>query len=173
MSKVFLSLGSNLGDKFINLQSALFYIEKFDIKILKKSSIYETEPVEMLSKKNFFNMVILVQTYFLPLELLDVITQIEIKLGRLEKLDKNYFLNKKLNVDRTIDIDILDYENFYCHYKNLILPHPKISNRLFVLIPLSEISPFWVHPINKKSINILINDIKNQNSKIKKILNKF
>ncbi len=166
-NKVFLGLGTNLGEKLENLKKALFLLEKSKITILKKSSIYETEPIEMASKNFFFNIVILIQTILSPFELLKIITKIEIDFGRIEKLDENYYLHKKSNLDRIIDIDILDYKKVFSQDKKLFLPHPKISQRLFVLLPLYEIEPTWLHPITKKSITSLVSGIKDQ--KIKKL----
>ena len=168
---IILGLGSNLsssfGDRFKNINLAMKYLEGYDIKILKKSSFYETLSYPNKKNPKFINIVVLVETHLSSVDLMSVIIFIEEKLER--KRDKK-------NDPRTCDIDIIDHNgqilDFNYKNLNLTLPHVKLLCRNFVLIPLHEIIPEWKHPKTKDSIEVLINklsnDDKNSILKVKK-----
>ena len=158
---IILGLGSNLsstfGDRFNNINLAMAYLESYDIKILKKSSFYETLSYPNQKNPKFINIVILVKTHLPPIDLMSVLIFIE------EKLERK---RAKKNDPRTCDIDIIDYNKQIIDFKyrnlNLTLPHEKLVNRNFVLIPLHEILPEWQHPETKDSIDVLINKLSNE-----------
>lgn len=149
--RYFLSLGSNLGHKYHNLVQALSLLKKEKIKILKNSSIYETQPVDYLQQPKFYNQVVEVETVLKPLDLLELIKKIEGKMGRKDNVPKG---------PRIIDIDILLAEDFVLSSDRLTIPHPRLSQRNFVLIPLAEISPESCHPVLKKTIKELLDSSK-------------
>ena len=168
---ILLALGSNLtskfGNRFKNIELAMIYLEKDNIKILEKSSFYETPSYPDKNSPKFINAVIKVETNLTPENLASKLILIENILGRKR--------NKK-NDPRTLDIDIIDYNGKVVNftYKDLIFkaPHEKLIYRNFVLFPLQEIAPKWTHPITKDSIDVLISklstDEKNSILKIKK-----
>ena len=154
---IILGLGSNLsssfGDRFKNINLAIENLEEQGIKILKKSSFYETPSYPNPKKPKFINIVILVETNLTSLELMSVLIFIEKRLERKR--------NKK-NDPRTCDIDIIDFNGQIVDFKyknlNLSLPHSKLIYRNFVLIPLLEVSKNWIHPnYNKKVSELLLN----------------
>jgi len=147
---VYLGIGSNLGNKCENMDVAKCKLLLHGIEILKCSSKHETLSWPNPKNPKFINIVIKIKTFLPPLKLLHVCNQIETELGR-----KRF----KKNEPRTCDIDIIDYDQKILNYKNklnLILPHPKISLRNFVLMPLFEITKKWIHPETKKNIVSLI-----------------
>jgi 2-amino-4-hydroxy-6-hydroxymethyldihydropteridine diphosphokinase len=144
--RYFLSLGSNLGDKGKNLARALFFLEKEGVRILKASSVYETEPVDFSCESWFFNQVIEAETKIKPKAFLDLVQKIERKMGRKLREKKS---------SRTIDIDILLAESTVTKSKELEIPHPRMEKRNFVLIPFVEISPDTIHPLFGESISAL------------------
>jgi len=127
---VYFSLGSNKGDKKLNLINAINKLKSSNIEILKISSLYKTEPVGIKNQDDFFNIVIKARTYLPPERLLFKIKEIEKQLGRK---------NEYRWGPREIDIDILFYDNIKINKDDLIIPHPQIKERNFVLIPLLEI----------------------------------
>ena len=159
-----LGLGSNLsssfGDRFENLNLATAYLQEYKIKIIKRSSFYETPSYPDTKNPKFINIVVEVSTSLSPEELASVLLFVEKKLGR-KRIKKNE--------PRTCDIDIIDYNGKVMNftYKNLIfkVPHEKIIFRNFVLFPLQEIAPKWVHPMNKDSIDVLIKKLSNEEKK--------
>ena len=166
-----LGLGSNLsssfGDRFKNIDLAISYLELYEIKVIKKSTFYESPSYPNKENPKFINVVIEVSTHLKPEDLASVLIFIEEKLER-KRLDKNE--------PRTCDIDIIDFNSKVIDfkYKNLYftVPHENLSYRNFVLFPLKEIFPKWIHPKTKESIDMLINklstDDKNSILKIKK-----
>ena len=158
---IILGLGSNLsssyGDRFRNINLAMAYLEVYGIKILKKSSYYETLSYPNKNNPKFINIVVLVETHLPPIDLMSVLIFIEEKLER--KRDKK-------NDPRTCDIDIIDHNgqilDFNYKNLNLTLPHEKLLYRNFVLIPLHEILPEWQHPKTKDSIDVLIYKLSNE-----------
>ena len=161
---VFLGIGSNLnsifGDRIKNIDLAINYIEKYKIKILKKSSFYETPSYPNKKNPKFINVVISVSTNLSPSNLMNKFLKIEEKIER-KRLNKND--------PRTCDIDIIDYkkivktikfDNFY-----LKLPHERLNYRNFVLYPLSEIEPNWLHPETGENIDLLIKKLSTEDKK--------
>jgi 2-amino-4-hydroxy-6-hydroxymethyldihydropteridine pyrophosphokinase len=153
MATVYLGLGSNIGNKRRNLitASALLAERAGDIPAL--SAIYETEPWGFESENSFMNSALILETELFPEALLEVITQIEKELGRVEKSVKQQYK------DRVIDIDILFYDNDVIDTQSLTIPHPLIARRSFVLEPLMEIAPFLKHPVLNKTILELYNEL--------------
>jgi 2-amino-4-hydroxy-6-hydroxymethyldihydropteridine diphosphokinase len=145
MTRVLLGLGSNLGDKEKNIKDAITSISAFSI-IKKKSHLYHTEPVGFADQPWFLNCAIEIETEVKPHELLSLVKSIEQKLGRKKTITHG---------PRQIDIDILFYGDFVLKTKDLVIPHPLIQDRLFVLQPLLDIDPFFIHPVQKKSIQEL------------------
>jgi len=148
----YLALGSNLGNKINNIEIAKVELEKYKIKILKSSSNYISESWPDPSMPNYINTIIKIKTSLAPLELLKICNLIELKLGRV-RVQKNS--------PRTCDIDIIDYDKKVLNEKNsqLILPHPRMSKRNFVLLPLFEVDKSWKHPKSKTNIVNLINSL--------------
>ena len=145
------NLSSNFGNRFENIDLAISYLQSYKIQLLKKSSFYETLSYPDIKNPKFINVVIEVLTHLPPEEFASVLISIEETLERKR--------NQK-NEPRTCDIDIIDYNgkvmNFI--YKRLIfkVPHEKLIYRNFVLFPLQEIVPNWIHPITKEKISNLI-----------------
>ena len=146
VNKVFLAIGSNLGDRFRNIELAKMMLSDNRIKIMKSSSFYETLSWPNIKNPKFLNVVLEIETNLRPLSLLDLCKKIEKSLGRKKS---------KKNSPRVCDIDILDYgkrnEN-----NGINLPHPRLHQRNFVLIPLFEINKKWTHPKFKDHIKTLI-----------------
>ncbi|MQY78743.1 MAG: 2-amino-4-hydroxy-6-hydroxymethyldihydropteridine diphosphokinase [Bacteroidetes bacterium] len=149
MAEVYLLLGSNMGDRQRFLKEAARLLQEQAGRILERSSIYETEPWGFTSKDIFLNQVLLAETSLNPYELLKVIKAIETKLGRIGK-NQRY-------IPRCIDIDILFYNDEVYFSDDLVIPHPRLHDRMFTLVPLNEIAPDYLHPILKKTIRELVN----------------
>ena len=152
----FLSIGSNLGNKKRNIENAKFLLEEKSIKIIKTSSIFETYSWPNTNHPKFYNIVIKIITILKPMNLFFIIKDIEKKLGRKKSL---------INSPRICDIDILDYKGqiykLYANNNKLIIPHPRLHNRNFVLFPLFEIEKNWKHPLKKTKIHDLIRKLDN------------
>lgn len=142
MIHVFLGIGTNLGDRERNLQEARAALSD-RLEILKESSIYQTAPWGYLDQPAFLNQVIEAQTDLSPLNLLDFLKQTEKRLGRRA----NFHYGPRL-----IDLDILFYGNRIIQTPCLQVPHPRLTERAFVLVPLAEIAPEFVHPQNKQTV---------------------
>jgi len=139
---VYLALGSNLGDRLANLKQAISSLTpQLDIKA--KSSVYETPPWGFEDQPKFLNQVIKGQTYLDPEPLLKHLKRLEVALGRKESFP---------NGPRLIDMDILFYDDLIVEKPSLVIPHPRVHERAFVLLPLTDIAPDLVHPGNKKSV---------------------
>jgi 2-amino-4-hydroxy-6-hydroxymethyldihydropteridine diphosphokinase len=144
LAQVYLSLGSNLGERLRYLKKAIEKIGEADSVIIRKvSPVYETAPVGKPDQPRFFNLAVLIETSLPPLPLLDFLLEIEKKLGRERK--------EKWG-SRTIDLDILLYDELITHSVRLTLPHPRMHQRRFVLVPLAQINPHLFHPLLKKSV---------------------
>lgn len=139
MHKVFLGIGGNIGNKHNNFDKVIKIIENELGLIAKSSSIYETPPWGFKTKDNFWNQVLLIKTNFPPNELLERIHKIEKQFGR-KREGTNYN-------SREMDIDILYYDDEFIESESLIVPHPKMHLRKFVLVPLNEIAPNFKHPL--------------------------
>lgn len=139
---IFLSLGSNLGDRLNNLQDAIRYLPP-KVQPLSQSRIYETDPWGYTDQPAFLNLVIKAHTELSPKKLLAYIKKMEGVLGR--KISFHYG-------PRVIDLDILFYDDLVLDSPELTIPHPQLTERAFVLIPLAELAPDLVHPVIKKTI---------------------
>lgn len=146
MSIVYLSIGSNIGDRGANLRDCITRLDKVG-KVLRISSLYETEPMEFVSQPWFLNCVACLETALTPHKLLAGIQAIEADLGRNRVLDKG---------PRTIDIDILLIDDLVLSDPTLQIPHPAISQRRFVLEPLNEIAPDAFDPRSKKTASQML-----------------
>ncbi len=146
MAIVYLSLGSNLGDRISNIQQAVnFLTNDSSIKVLKTSSFYETEPWGGVSKNWFANAVIRIETNLTPVELLKITQNIEAKLGRDRSKEIRWG-------ERSLDIDILFYDDLVFQNEILTIPHKELHKRAFVLVPMLEIAENFVHPVFKKNM---------------------
>jgi 2-amino-4-hydroxy-6-hydroxymethyldihydropteridine diphosphokinase len=155
----FLSLGSNLGQKGNNLKQALSLLRKEGIRIIRSSSLYETEPQGVPDQPWFYNQVVEAEADSSPKELLILLKKIEQRMGRKDSAQK---------APRKIDLDILLAENVVLRTKDLVIPHPRMEKRNFILVPLSEIAPGTVHPVLEIKIEELA-----KNSKDTSIVNKL
>jgi 2-amino-4-hydroxy-6-hydroxymethyldihydropteridine diphosphokinase len=144
MAIAYLMLGSNLGDKSTNLQLALKAVRKEAGIILYSSPIYESEPWGFSHPEYFYNQLLVIQTRLKPEDLLLKILEIEEGMGRIR--------NSKEYEARTIDIDILFYDRQNIQSGNLVIPHPKIPERRFVLLPLMKVASQMMHPITGQTI---------------------
>jgi len=160
MNRLFLLLGGNLGNKSVIFKEAHNTLQIKLGKIIKKSSIYETEPWGFKAKDNFWNQALIIETSLPPKEILKITKETETELGRIR--------GEKRYTSRTIDIDILFFGNMIINEPNLEIPHPRIINRRFVLVPLSEIAPYLIHPVFKKTINELLEEC-SDTLKVKKL----
>ena len=151
---IYLSLGSNVGDRVHNLNLALS-----NFIVLKQSSFYETEPVDFLDQPWFINLAVEIDTTLSPMELLHFGQTLEKRMGSVKEILKG---------PRLIDIDILFYDDQVVNNPKLTIPHPRIAFRRFVLDPMNEIAPEFVHPELGKTIVELLRDCPDQ-STVKKL----
>ena len=152
---VYLALGSNMGNRLANLKAAISNLTP-QMAVKDKSSVYETPPWGFTEQAQFLNQVVMVKTYLKPQALLDHLKRLETALGRVPNFQ---------NGPRLIDIDILFYDDLVLDSPPLVIPHPRLHERAFVLVPLAEIAPDLVHPVLRKPIHELLdgvdrNDIK-------------
>ncbi len=148
---IYLLLGTNLGDRFLNLASAINLIDCSVGKVIAKSSLLETEPWGFEAEQHFLNQALKIETHSSPLELLDKLKQLEKDMGRKAKTKEGY-------ESRIIDIDILFYGSEVVNEPNLVIPHPQLQRRYFALKPLSEIALHHIHPVLKKSVETLLKE---------------
>lgn len=149
LHKAFILLGSNQGQRKQFLQKACKQIAEQCGIITSESSLYETAAWGNTKQAAFLNQVVVISTYLLPDELMKTLLQIEAALGRVR--------TEKYG-PRTIDLDILFYDELVYHSSTVTLPHPAIQDRRFVLIPLQEISPGKVHPVYRKTVTTLLKE---------------
>lgn len=150
----FIALGSNLGDKKENINRAIGYIkDSIDCKVFSVSEFIETKPVGYLDQDNFINGALEIETLLTPEELMDRLMEIEELLKRERKVKWG---------PRTIDLDILFYDNIISYKEKIILPHPRINERAFVLKPMCDIAPYYIHPVLNKSMLELLNNLDKQ-----------
>ena len=143
---IYLGIGSNLGNRKINLDKAKFMLSKENIRIIKSSGYYESLSWPNPKYPKFLNIVLRVRTDLSPVKLLTKCKKIEQFLGRKKDLK---------NAPRVCDIDIIDYARIRSN-NSIVLPHPRMHTRNFVLVPLFEIDKKWIHPTQKKHIKSLI-----------------
>ena len=153
MNKAYLLTGGNEGDRYLHMQQAKANIELICGRIIRVSSVYETAPWGKADQADFLNQVLLVETLLRPMNLLQSILEIEKELGRKRSIR---------NAPRSIDIDILLYNDEIIESAGLTIPHPRISERRFVLEPLNEIAPDYIHPVFQKSIQQLLSECKDE-----------
>ncbi len=146
---VYLGLGTNLGDKEQNLRMSIKKIEERIGNVVSLSAFYATAPWGFSSENSFLNAAVCVETTLLPLQVLEETQRIERELGRTEKSVNGLY------ADRLIDIDLLLYDDRVMDAEGLVLPHPLMTERRFVMEPLSEIAPDVVHPVLHKTMKEL------------------
>lgn len=152
MAKVYIGIGSNIGDRKANCSKAIEYLKSKGITVTKVSSMFETEPWGVKDQEKFINMAIEAETGLSPEELLSVMKDIEHLMGRVETVRWG---------PRIIDLDILFYDDMVVNREGLQIPHPLLHKRDFVLGPLSEIAPDKTHPVLMKSVSRLREELKN------------
>jgi 2-amino-4-hydroxy-6-hydroxymethyldihydropteridine diphosphokinase len=144
---VYLSLGSNIGGREANLQAAIQRLAGPRLNVLRVSPIYETEPVDYTDQRWFLNLAVEAETTLFPMQLLAHTAKIERALGRVRSVSKG---------PRTIDIDILLYGNAVVHSMTLEIPHPRMSERRFVLAPLADLAPDLRHPVTHLTVRQML-----------------
>ena len=159
MSIAYIGFGSNIGDRLAHIQNAIHALSETDGIILQKiSSLYKTDPVGYEAQAQFLNGVAAIQTSLSPLSLLHTLKDIETAIGRKHRIRWG---------PREIDLDILIYGDLCVQTEKLIIPHPEMHLRGFVLVPLAEIAPDLVHPVFQKSIQTLLNRFEDSKSVVK------
>ena len=153
MNLTYLLIGGNLGDRIENLNTAKGFVKKYIGKIKTASSIYETAAWGITEQPDFLNQVLFVETDLSAMQTMNIILFIENKMGRVRT---------KKNASRIIDIDILFFNNDIINEPSLIIPHPEIENRKFVLVPLAELSPHFNHPVLKNPVSQILSECKDE-----------
>jgi 2-amino-4-hydroxy-6-hydroxymethyldihydropteridine diphosphokinase len=144
---VYLSLGSNVGDRAAWLRAALEAMPGAGVRVLRVSPVYETEPVDYTDQPRFLNLAVEAETELCPEELLSRTAAIEQQLGRLRDVPKG---------PRTLDIDILLYGDSVLSSERLQIPHPRMHERAFVLQPLADLAPDLLHPVLHQSVRQIL-----------------
>ncbi|MHB8776432.1 MAG: 2-amino-4-hydroxy-6-hydroxymethyldihydropteridine diphosphokinase [Anaerolineales bacterium] len=146
---VYLALGSNMGDRLANLQDAVSHLAP-QMNVKKKSPVYETPPWGFKDQAAFLNQVVMAETHLEPEKLLGHLKRLETTLGRVESFR---------NGPRSIDIDILFFDDVILDSLPLMIPHPRLHQRAFVLLPLNDIAPDLIHPLLDKPVSELLLDV--------------
>jgi 2-amino-4-hydroxy-6-hydroxymethyldihydropteridine diphosphokinase len=144
---IYLSLGSNLGDRAANLERAIAALPGAGVQVLRRSSLYETEPVDFLAQPWFLNCVVEAETSLMPRQLLHALQGIERTFGSRKLAARG---------PRVIDLDILFYGDSVIRTKEVEIPHPRMDKRRFVLLPLAELAPGLRHPVSGATVAELI-----------------
>ena len=160
--KIIIGIGGNIksddGSHPIHIaMKAINSLENYSIQVIEQSSWYESEPIPKSNQPNFFNCIVFANTILNELDVLKVLHKIEHTLGRKRKT---------VNEPRVIDLDLIDYSNKILSNKEIIIPHPRAHTRRFVMEPLAELDPNWVHPILKTNVYKILKKINNQKIKI-------
>ncbi|HEV2448383.1 MAG TPA: 2-amino-4-hydroxy-6-hydroxymethyldihydropteridine diphosphokinase [Candidatus Sulfopaludibacter sp.] len=153
MKTVYLSLGSNIGDRERHLRDAIRRLNSDRLRVSRVSPVYETEPVDYTDQPCFLNLVAEAETDLFPMQVLAYTSRIERALGRVRAAPKG---------PRTIDIDILLYGNIQISAPKLQIPHPRLADRRFVLAPLADLAPDLRHPVTGRSIRELLGSLQGQ-----------
>jgi 2-amino-4-hydroxy-6-hydroxymethyldihydropteridine diphosphokinase len=153
MNKVFLLIGGNMGDRLQNLHQAIALISAACGPVIQQSAVYETAAWGKTDQAAFLNQALLLTTLLTPQELITTILSVEEQMGR-RRMERNG--------PRVIDIDIIFYNDLVMHEPHLTIPHPQLQNRRFVLAPLHEIAPEFVHPVFHKTIDELLKECKDE-----------
>jgi 2-amino-4-hydroxy-6-hydroxymethyldihydropteridine diphosphokinase len=153
---VYLALGSNMGNRLANLKTAIGNLTP-QLAVKNRSSVYETPPWGFTAQANFLNQVVMAETYLKPQALLGHLKRLEMALGRVPNFQ---------NGPRLIDIDILFFDDLMLETPQLVIPHPRLHQRAFVLVPLSEIAPDYVHPMLGKPIHKLLDGVDRSDIKL-------
>lgn len=161
MNNAYLLIGGNLGDRLVNLQNAIQQIEMHAGKIITSSAIYETAAWGFTDQPPFFNQALQINTNLSATELMHQLLAIEISLGRERLIPLG---------PRTIDIDIIYFNNEIIQNEMVCIPHPRMEQRNFVLIPLNEIAPNFLHPILHIPTKTLLEQCKDQSHVYKKTI---
>jgi 2-amino-4-hydroxy-6-hydroxymethyldihydropteridine diphosphokinase len=156
----YLALGSNVEDKRENLRLARAWLQTRDLHIRRESSIYKTSPVDYVEQDWFLNQVLAIETSLSPAELMAHCLGVEHRIGRERTVDKG---------PRTIDIDLLFYDQDVINHFDLVIPHPRIAERKFVLVPMAEIAPDFIHPLLNKPIHILLAERANDPAEVESL----
>ncbi len=147
MKKIYLALGSNLGNREENLQECVDRLETIGVHVLQCSSTYETKPMYVLEQGQFLNLVLEAETNLFPRTLIKKLKALERELGRKQA---------QQNRPRLIDVDVLFYGRFIIETKELTVPHPRLEERRFVLEPLAELAPELRHPVSRQTIKDIL-----------------
>ena len=150
MADVFIALGSNVGDREVNIKTAIEKIRQRGIKVVKISDIIETEPYGYVDQPKFLNAVLQAETLLSPRELLNTLQEIEKEMGRERKIKWG---------PRNIDLDIIFYNGLIFNDEDLKIPHPDAHNRIFVIKPLAQIAEDFIHPVLKITVKEILKSL--------------
>lgn len=148
--RVYIALGTNLGDRSTNLMAAQMMLSQEGIRLRGASKVYETAPWGVLDQPDFLNQVLMVETQQNPQELLKCFKDIEYRLGRRTGVRYG---------PRPMDLDILLYDDMVLETPDLVIPHPRLAERAFVLVPLADLAPDLIHPVLKKTVRELLSGL--------------
>lgn len=152
LKSVYLSLGSNLGDRRAHLEQALERLAAAGVAVRRRSAFYESEPVGTVAQRWFINCVVEVETELMPLALLRLLKRLERQLGRSPASGPQ-------PAARCIDIDIVAYGTSVVRSPELTIPHPRLAERRFVLEPLRELAPEWRHPLTRQTVGEMLSEL--------------